>query len=85
MPVDRKYGRVRLEHGTVGVDEPVVVFRAQDGMLPALLQSYAGLCRDAGSPQRHVDGIEKSLADVVRWQREHAGQVQVPQSARGED
>lgn len=36
MAVDRKYGRVTLERGTIGEDEPVVVFRAQDKMLPEL-------------------------------------------------
>lgn len=34
MPVDRKYGRVMLEHGGVGTNEPVVIFRADDELLP---------------------------------------------------
>jgi hypothetical protein len=37
MAVDKKYGRVTLENGSIGEDEPVVVFRAQDVVLPRLL------------------------------------------------
>jgi hypothetical protein len=79
MAIDLKYGRVTLEHGTVGEDEPVVVFRAQDALLPTLLDLYVFLCRNAGSPERHVAGVHAAQQTVIEWQTDHFNQV--PQSA----
>jgi len=81
MAIDNKYGRVHLERGTIGDDEPVVVFRAQDGMLPYLLTSYRTLCELADSPARHLDGIDAARERVVAWQRENYSQT--PQSDPG--
>lgn len=37
MAIDLKYGRVTLENADIGEDEPVVVFRARDALLPKVL------------------------------------------------
>jgi hypothetical protein len=68
---DRKYGKVTLEHGDIGEDEPVFVFRAQDKLLPAVLAAYESLCADAGSPQHHLDLIRSQEAVIRQWQRDH--------------
>jgi hypothetical protein len=78
MPEDLKYGHVTVERGDIGEDEPVVVFRAQDALLPELLRLYRDLCKSTGSPQRHLVGVTASRARVVEWQRDHF--TQVPQS-----
>lgn len=78
MPVDGKYGRVTLEKGTVGEDEPVVVFRAQDRLLVPLLEEYRGLCWEAGSPDKHVSGIESTIKTVKEWQEKN--HTQTPRS-----
>lgn len=83
MAIDRKHGRVTLERGTIGDDEPVVVFRAQDKFLPDLLVLYFEMCRSGGSPERHLEGIRISLDDVVEWQETH--ETQVPQSTPPEE
>lgn len=79
MAIDGKYGRVTLERGTIGEDEPVVVFRAQDAMLMDVLQHYRELCVAAGSPERHLTAIDAAATAVNVWQAEHP--TQVPQSA----
>jgi hypothetical protein len=68
MGIDGKYGRVTLEHSTIGEDEPVVVFRAQDKLLPDLLKIYRILCKTAGSPDRHLDLIQESAEKIRAWQ-----------------
>lgn len=78
MGIDGKYGRVTTEFGTIGDDEPVVVFRAQDALLPAMLAVYSTLCAQAGSPRRHLDKIVDSMLAVERWQESH--HIQVPRS-----
>jgi hypothetical protein len=82
MAIDGKYGRVTLEHGTVGEDEPVVVFRAQDRLLPKLLAYYRLFCWKAGSPSRHLSIIDSTLDTVQRWQEEHHTQVPNSESSR---
>jgi hypothetical protein len=80
MAIDRKYGHVHFgQPNSIGDDEPVVVFRAQDALLPDLLTVYSEMCRNAGSPARHIDGIAVARDDVVQWQEHH--RTQVPQSA----
>ncbi len=53
MAIDNKYGKVTLEHGTIGEDEPVVVFRATDSFLPKLLAYYHSFCLRGGSPRQN--------------------------------
>ncbi len=82
MAIDRKYGRVTLEHGTVADDEPVVVFRAQDRLLPELLSLYRSLCFEAGSPRRHLDLIDDSAEAVLNWQDSHPIRTPDSESSR---
>ena len=82
MAIDRKYGRVTLEHGTVADDEPVVVFRAQDRLLPELLSLYRSLCFEASSPRRHLDLIDDSAEAVLNWQDSHPIRTPDSESSR---
>lgn len=75
MAIDSKYGTVTLEHGTIAADEPVVVFRAQDKLLPSALLAYRAICVNSGSPQRHLDAIDGALAAVEAWQEDHFTKV----------
>lgn len=78
MAIDTKYGTVTLERGNVGEHEPVVVFRAQDALLPEILAEYRSRCAEAGSPAAHLEGIDAAAHAVIEWQRDHY--TQVPQS-----
>lgn len=78
MGIDNKYGRVTLERGTVGEDEPVIVFRAQDKLLPKVLAIYRFLCEIGGSPQVHLNLISATEKQVLDWQ--HRNHTQVPRS-----
>ena len=82
MGYDGKYGKVTTEHGEIPDDEPVIVFRARDGQVPAMLDRYLELCAAAGSPPRHLDLVHRSQAAITRWQHEHPDQVRVPDSER---
>jgi hypothetical protein len=75
MAVDRKYGHVTTEHGTIGEDEPVVVFRAQDKLLPKLLNIYRFLCELAGSPEHHLVAIDDAATYVKAWQLVNGSKV----------
>jgi hypothetical protein len=68
MAIDIKYGRVTTERGTIGEDEPVVVFRAQDTLLPKVLAYYLLFCVKAGSPRHHLDAIIDARDAVQAWQ-----------------
>lgn len=83
MAIDRKYGRVTTERGTIGDDEPVVVFRAQDRLLPKLLKVYRILCELAGSPRRHLELIDDAAMTVKAWQAEYPEKTKTPSSDGG--
>ena len=78
MAIDSKYGRVTLEHGSIGEDEPVVVFRATDKLLPKVLYHYYNLCLVAGSPERHLDILRNATEKVEAWQE--INQTRTPNS-----
>jgi hypothetical protein len=82
MGYDVKYGTVTTEHGNIPVDEPVVVFRARDCLVPTLLAYYAALCRDVGSPERHLQLVGKSAELIEQWQAQHPEQLRIPDSER---
>lgn len=68
MAIDIKYGHVTTERGTIGEDEPVVVFRAQDELLLKLLAYYHLFCVKAGSLRHHLDAILDAREAVQEWQ-----------------
>jgi hypothetical protein len=78
MAYDRKYGRINLEFGNIGENEPVVVFRAQDKLLPKVLAYYHLFCLKEGSPRRHLDIILNTKETVEQWQ--NTNRTKVPSS-----
>lgn len=80
MAIDNKYGRVTLERGDIGEDEPVVVFRARDVLLPDVLAFYLHKCWQLQSPEKHLALICRSQNQVHYWQIDHAEEVRVPTS-----
>ncbi len=78
MGIDNKYGRVtveRVRNRPIGDDEPVVLFRSQDRLLPLVLDAYRAISEENGSPAEHLYGVDAARAKVVEWQREHLTQT----------
>jgi hypothetical protein len=71
MARDCKYGRVTLENGNIGEDEPVIVFRAQDVLTLKLLKVYRYFCELAGSPENHLRAIDNTAQEFKLWQAEN--------------
>jgi hypothetical protein len=72
MPIDPKYERVTLERQrNIGDDEPVIVFRAQDRLLPKLLKVYRYFCELAGSPENHLLAVDDAARRIKAWQAEN--------------
>jgi hypothetical protein len=82
MGYDGKYGKVTTEHRSITDDEPVIVFRARDRLTPKLLRLYRELCERGGSPQRHLDLIDRTGGEFLQWQKDHRDQVRTPDSER---
>lgn len=80
MAIDNKYGRVTLEHGEIGEDEPVIVFRATDVLLPKVLAYYHLFCMKLGTPRRHLNLILESRDQVIKWQADNSDLVRTPTS-----
>lgn len=85
MGIDLKYGKVTLEHGDIGEDEPVIVFRAKDALLPKLLTYYHLFCMKAGSPKRHLDLIYETRQRIIDWQKDVRNRTKIPDSEASKD
>jgi hypothetical protein len=72
MAQDGKYGRVTFERGTIGEDEPIVVFRAQDTLLLDVLAAYRDMCSNAGAGPFHLSTIDERIEQIYEWQMSHA-------------
>jgi len=81
MAIDNKYGKITTEFGNIGEDEPVVLFRARDVLLPDVMAYYLHKCAERGSPKKHLDLIRSTEGIVGAWQEANPDKVQVPQSA----
>lgn len=82
MGYDRKYGKIIAEHGNIGENEPVVVFRAKDKLLPKLLAYYHLFCLKAGSPRRHLDIILNTKEVIEDWQARNSTRVPTSDSSK---
>ena len=80
MAIDVKYGKVTLEHGSIGEDEPIIIFRAKDVLLPKVLMYYHLFCLKEGSPKWHLNLILTSLDRVKDWQNKNPALVRIPSS-----
>lgn len=80
--IDAKYktsGDLTKMDGTpIPEDEPLILFRGKDKLLPDLLENYKKLCQDAGSPAGQIDLIRAKIDEVVAWQAAHGDNVKVP-------
>lgn len=81
MGHDLKYGKVTTQFGDIGEDEPVIVFRARDRLVPDVLAYYAARCIKAGSGIFHVSVIMENVERFRTWQRENGSAVRTPNSA----
>lgn len=79
MAIDNKYGKVTLEKGNIGEDEPVFVFRARDLLAPSTLWYYLELCTDNGSPEGHLKAIRQAINQFEQWQVDPENYTQIPQ------
>lgn len=80
MAKDNKYGDVVLEHGNISEDEPIFVFRARDIHLPDVLDLYHTICKNSGSPERHLELINESMQQIMDWQNANPDKVRIPNS-----
>lgn len=80
MGYDRKYGKVTLEKREIPDDEPMLVFRGRDRVLVDVIEAYAELARDAGSPPEHIDFVLQTAKEIRDWQQENPDRVRIPDS-----
>lgn len=71
MAVDERYGRVTLEHGNVGEDEPVYVLRANDRLAPTVLRHYLALGARSGYSHDHRVTTLAAIEKIERWQAQN--------------
>jgi hypothetical protein len=80
--IDGKYqtsGDITKLDGTpIPEDEPLILFRGKDKLLPGLLESYKKLCQDAGSPQEQIDAVEKRNEIIKAWQAANPDKIKIP-------
>ena len=84
-PVDRKFviQAVSLEHDTEHTHADAVLFLAKDRAFLATLPSYREFCEFYGADARQLEGVDRLIARVARYQREHPELVKVARRRRG--
>lgn len=85
MGFDGKYGVVTTEHGDIPADEPVIVFRARDMLVPGMLEEYIADCEMVHTPQRHIDLVRETQEIIIEWQDNNQDKVRRPDSERSRE
>ena len=80
--IDSKYqttGEITKLDGTpIPQDEPLILFRGKDKLLPQLLSHYKQLCQNAGSHQQHLEDIDSLVKNIYSWQEQNQDKVKIP-------
>ena len=80
--IDGKYktdGNITKMDGTpIPDDEPLILFRAKDKLLPQVIENYKKLCQDAGCQPQQVESLGPLVQQVKDWQTANAGKVKLP-------
>ena len=80
--IDKKYmtsGDITKLDGTpIPLDEPLILFRGRDRVLVQLLEYYAQLCEQAGSPERQLKLIDEKIGEIKAWQEDNQARLKVP-------
>lgn len=80
--IDGKYqtsGDITKLDGTpIPQDEPLILFRGKDKLLPMLLEQYKQLCQDGGSPQGQLDLLQQRIDEIKVWQAGNQDRVKIP-------
>lgn len=56
-------------------DEPVMLFRASDKLLPQLLEQYIELSEEAGASEDFLASLESRITEIKSWQASHSAKV----------
>lgn len=83
MPYDGKYGHVTIERGNIPDDEPVIVFRGKDALVPEMLDYYRDQCVRNGTVAAHIHAVDFARARVSRFQSEQPEKVKLPDTEPG--
>ncbi len=80
--IDGKYKTsgdiTKLDGTAIAEDEPLILFRGQDKLLPELLEKYNELCKSAGSPQEQLDKLAQQIDKIKKWQAAHSDRLKTP-------
>lgn len=80
--IDGKYktdGNITKLDGTpIPDDEPLILFRAKDKLLPQLLEDYKKLCQDAGCQPQQIETLVPLIQQVKDWQTANQAKVKLP-------
>ena len=80
--IDGKYqtsGDITKLDGTpIPQDEPLILFRGKDKLLPRLLEQYKQLCQDGGSPQGQIELLQQRIDEIKVWQDNNQDKVKIP-------
>lgn len=80
--IDTKYlttGAIcRLDGTPLPEDEPLMLFRGRDVLLPQVLNYYRGLRDKAGSSKLKLNLLQKQIDTIERWQNQYPDRVRLP-------
>lgn len=68
----------KLDGTLIPADEPLILFRGKDKLLPQLLEKYNELCEEGGSPQEQINQIKQQINVIKAWQANNIAKVKIP-------
>jgi hypothetical protein len=68
-----KYDQTPIPH-----DEPLILFRGRDRLVPQMLEYYLKLRQQITDPKQNLDYLKNDFETIADWQKANPGKVRTP-------
>lgn len=68
----------KLDGTAIPEDEPLIMFRGKDKLLPQMLRYYNQISRDAGATEPQLTTVQAKIREVEQWQAANPAKLKVP-------
>jgi hypothetical protein len=81
--IDRKYATTgdiirKLDNSVLPPDEPLILFRGRDRLLPQMLDYYMSLKVEVGSTKERFNVLQSDIDAIKQWQNSHPDRLRTP-------
>ena len=68
----------KYDHTPIPEDEPLMLFRGRDRLVPQMLEYYLKLRQEITEPKQNLTFLTGAMEKIQAWQKAHPDRVRTP-------